>query len=172
MSTLLSIGALLAAIALLWAGFRKLSWRSPAAAILSVLDLFALALAIFQLGWLGLGLFVVLNALGFVGWGLAGAIYVQAELSGAKAFNATDPECTEHVNKMLQQRDELKVLGRDGGLASSTFWPSAIAIHAKSRRSLLLSDCSGRSRTNQISNGSSSALTPCCARGTPQQRTP
>jgi hypothetical protein len=108
---LLSVGALIAALALLWAGFRKLSWKSPAAAILSVLDIFALALAIFQLGWLGLGLFVVLNALGFIGWGLAGAIYVQAELSGAKAFNATDPERTEHVDKILRRRDELKVLG-------------------------------------------------------------
>lgn len=111
MSTLLGVLGLVAALALLWAGFRRFSWSSPASAILSVLDLAVLTLAIIQLGWFGLGLFVVLNMLGFVGWGIAGAIFVQHELSGARAFNPVDPERVNHVNKLLQKRSELKVLG-------------------------------------------------------------
>jgi len=106
MPTLLGVLGLLAALALLWTGLRKSTWRSPLSAVLSMLDVLALALAIIQLGWLGLALFIVANVLGFVGWGLAGAIYVQAELSGARAFNPVDPEQVDHVNMRLEKRSE------------------------------------------------------------------
>jgi hypothetical protein len=111
MSVALAVLALIVALALLWAGVRKLSWATPLHAVLSALDLLALALALMQLGWVGLALFLGVNIAGFLAWGTAGAIYVDAELASAAALGSSEKSDMRALSNALEQDQALKVLG-------------------------------------------------------------
>jgi hypothetical protein len=110
-TVLLSAAGLLVALALLWAGLRGFEWSTPLKAVLSVLDLLALALTTAQLGWLGIALLVGANVLGFLAWGVAGSIYVDAELTAGAALSQTPKGDLRRVYERLQREGDLKVLG-------------------------------------------------------------
>lgn len=74
---------------LLWAGVKKLKWSTPVSALLSVLDLVGLTALVISLGWLGLGIFLLANAVAFIASGAAGSIYVDAELATAAAHSSS-----------------------------------------------------------------------------------
>jgi hypothetical protein len=111
MPVALAILALVVALALLWAGVRKLSWATPLHAVLSALDVLALVLALVQLGWMGLALFLGVNLMGFLTWGLRGAIYVDAELASAAAVVGREKSEMRAVERGLKNERALTVLG-------------------------------------------------------------
>jgi len=79
--------------------------------LLSALDLLALALALMQLGWLGVALFVGVNIIGFSAWGVAEAIYVDAEMASAAALSGREKSEMRALAKALEQDRALTVLG-------------------------------------------------------------
>jgi len=111
MSLALAALALVIAFALLWTGVRRMSWATPLHAVLSALDLLALALALMQLGWLGVALFVGVNVVGFMAWGTAGAVYADAELASAAALGGGEKSDMRALSEALQKEQALKVLG-------------------------------------------------------------
>ena len=110
MSAVLGFLGVTVALALLWAGIKRLDARTPLAAVLSALDVLALTLALVQLGWLGLGLFAAVNAAGFLAWCAAGAVFVDSQLSaGAALANA----------EKVELRAVYDQLGRDARLRAT-----------------------------------------------------
>lgn len=111
MSTFLAALTLVIALALLWAGIRRFSWSSPVSAALSGVELLGLMLAVYQLGWLGLGLFVAANVVGLLGWGAAGAIYVQQQVAAASALGGASRASIASVLRRLGAVDEMRGMG-------------------------------------------------------------
>jgi hypothetical protein len=112
MSMVLAVLGVLIGFALLWTGLRTLTWASPLKAILSALDLLALAVAIAQLGWaLGIALVAGSNLLGFLGWITSGAIHVDAQLSAGAALGTSRKARLRQVYEALNRDRRLKVLG-------------------------------------------------------------
>lgn len=83
----------------------------PLHAVLSALDLLALALAPMQLGWEGLVPFLGVNIVGFLAWGAAEAIYVDAELASAAALGGGEKSGMRALSEALEKDQALKVLG-------------------------------------------------------------
>lgn len=111
MSTALSAATLIVAVALLWTGWKKSTWSTPLAAILSALDLVGLVLLVVSLGWLGLGIFAGANVAGFVGWGMQGAVYVDAQLSAAAALGGMQKAAARGAFVALTDDKRLASLG-------------------------------------------------------------
>jgi hypothetical protein len=102
---------LLVAMALLFAGIKRLSWASPMHALLSGLDLLALGLAVWQLEWLGIALLGVAHLVAFAGWGAAGVIYVDSEVAAAHALGVLDRDAIRPLLGRLNELDSLRPLG-------------------------------------------------------------
>lgn len=111
MDEVVAVLALLVAIALLWTGKRRLVWEGPLAALLSALDLLALVLLVVTLGWLGLGLLLVANLVAFVGWGMAGAIYVDQQTADASALGVIERDEVKRLLANFDRERDLHILG-------------------------------------------------------------
>jgi hypothetical protein len=110
-SDVLALLAVLLTAALLWTGVKRLEVATPLKAVLTALDLVALGFALVQLGWAGLVVFVVANVVGFLAWGVAGAVYVDAELSTGAALGATDKAALRAVYNGLARERALRAMG-------------------------------------------------------------
>jgi hypothetical protein len=111
MTALVAVLALLVALALLWTGVRGFAWASPLKAVLTTLDLLALTLLVAQLGWTGVILLLAANVVGFVGWGLAGWVYVDSELSAGAALSSVSRAEMGELNDALARDARLRRLG-------------------------------------------------------------
>lgn len=70
METLVGALALVVSIGVLWTGRKRLEASRFTTSVLSALELLLLGLSVVLLGWLGLGLFLAANVLGFLGWSI------------------------------------------------------------------------------------------------------
>jgi hypothetical protein len=110
-TVLLTTLSVIATLALLWAGIKRLEGASLLKAILSVLDVVALGIALVQLGWFGLAVFVGANVVGFLLWGAVGAAYVDQQLSAGAALGNAPKAALRRVYKELERDRNLRGLG-------------------------------------------------------------
>jgi hypothetical protein len=111
MSVALTATTLVLSLALLWATVRRLPFGTPVSAALSAVDILALVLTVVSLGWLGIGLFMAANALGFVIWGVVHAAKIDEELTYA-AIQADVPQASvKAAYHWLGKQRELRAMG-------------------------------------------------------------
>lgn len=111
MTTLITALGLILGVAVLWAGHHGHRWTSPLAALLTALDLLLLGLGLVALGWLGLWLLLATHAVAFVGWSVAGALFVDQQAASSAAWSGTEKAEVRRIVKVLDRDDRLTLLG-------------------------------------------------------------
>lgn len=111
-ATAVSVVGLVLAAALLWTGFKRLHASSLLAAVLSAVELAGFVLTLATLGWaIALAVVIGCTTLGFVIYGVAGAMHIEAELTYAATQADVEPVELKDVNKRLSRVRELRAMG-------------------------------------------------------------
>lgn len=111
MSQLVGIGALIASLALLWSGRKRVEFSSFLTTVLSVLELLGLGIAVFSLGWWGAVVLASVNVLAVLIWSVVLASRVETKLVYAGIQASESKETMKGLAQRLAGQKELKVLG-------------------------------------------------------------
>jgi hypothetical protein len=111
MDQALGIATLVASLALLWSGRRRLEFGSLPATVLTFLELLGLGLAVVSLGWWGVAAVGVVNIVAGLVWSVILAARVESRLVYAAIQAGESRETMKALAARLAQRKELKVLG-------------------------------------------------------------
>jgi len=106
----LGIATLVASLALLWSGRRRLEFGSLLATVLTFLELLGLGLAVASLGWWGAAVLGVVNIIAALVWSVILAARVESKLVYAAIQADETPEAMKALARRLAQRKELKAL--------------------------------------------------------------
>jgi hypothetical protein len=106
-----SLATLVVSLVLLWAGVRHLEFGSLPATVLTLLDLLAVGLLVFSLGWWGVAVFAAVNVTAVLIWSVILAAKVEAKLVSAAIQAQVEPEEMTELAKRLRQLPELKAVG-------------------------------------------------------------
>jgi hypothetical protein len=106
--TVVSIVALLASLAVLWAGVRRLEFGSFTRTVLFMLELLGIAVSVINLGWVGLGLFVGANVIAVLVWSVVLASRQQTKLTYASTLCGESRDAMYALARRLRSRQELR----------------------------------------------------------------
>jgi hypothetical protein len=109
--TVVSIVALLASLAVLWAGIRRFEFGSFTRTVLSMLELLGIAVSVISLGWVGLGLFVGANVIAILVWSVVLASRQQTKLTYASTLCGESRDAMYALARRLRSRHELRNYG-------------------------------------------------------------
>jgi hypothetical protein len=111
MDQALGIATVIASLALLWSGRRRLEFGSLAATVLTFLELLGLGIAVVSLGWWGIAILGVVNIVAVLVWSVVLAARVESKLVYA-AIQADEPsEAMKALAGRLGKRAEMKAIG-------------------------------------------------------------
>ena len=111
MSQLVSIAVLIASLALLWSGWKRVEFSSLLTTVLSILELLGLGIAVFSLGWWGVVVLASVNVLAVLIWSVVLASRVETKLVYAGIQANESKETVKGLAQRLARQNELKVLG-------------------------------------------------------------
>jgi hypothetical protein len=111
MDQIVGIAVLVVALALLWTRVRHLEFGSFLATVLSLLELLALGIAVYSLGWSGLAVLGVVNVIAVLVWSVVLASRVEAKLVYASIQTGESKDAMTKLAARLAKQKELKVLG-------------------------------------------------------------
>jgi hypothetical protein len=111
MDRALAIATLIASLALLWTGRRRLGFGSLTATVLTFLELLGLGLAVASLGWWGFVILGIVNVIAGLVWSVILAARVESKLTYAAIQAGVPTEAMKELAKHLGKRSQLKVLG-------------------------------------------------------------
>jgi hypothetical protein len=105
------LAVLAVSLALLWARVRHLEFGSFLATVVSLLELLALGIAVFSLGWPGLAVLGIVNVIAVLVWSVVLASRVETKLVYAGIQADESKETMKQLANRLAKQKELKVLG-------------------------------------------------------------
>lgn len=109
--TVVSIATLVTVLAALWSGIRRFEFGSIANTAMSVTELLGIGLSVGELGWLGLGLFVVTNVLAMLIWSVVLASRKQTKLTYASTLSGDSQQAMSDLAERMGSRSELRNYG-------------------------------------------------------------
>jgi hypothetical protein len=105
METVVGVAGILVGIALYWTGRKRLELSRFSSALISTLDVAVLLVGVILLGWLGLVVVLVANALAFVLW----SVYLAAKREELLLYAAT--QCSSSTEEMYALEKRLRKMG-------------------------------------------------------------
>jgi hypothetical protein len=106
----IGILALLASLAILWSGIKRLKFGTLTGALVSVGELLGIAITIVSLGWLGLLLVAFANALAVLIWSVVLAARVEKQLVAAAIEAGEDKSAMEDLAVWLRRQEPVKAI--------------------------------------------------------------
>jgi hypothetical protein len=106
----IGILALLASLAVLWSGIRRLKFGTLTGALVSVGELLGIAITIVSLGWLGLLLVAFANASAVLIWSVVLAARVEKQLVAAAIEAGEDKSAMEDLAVWLRRQEPVKAI--------------------------------------------------------------
>jgi hypothetical protein len=100
METVVGVAGILVGIALYWTGRKRLELSRFSSALISTLDVAVLIVSVILLGWLGLVVVLVANALALVIW----SVYLAAKQEELLLYAATQCDSTKEEIYALEKR--------------------------------------------------------------------
>jgi hypothetical protein len=111
MDRVVGIAVLVVSLVLLWTHVRHLEFGSFLATVLSFLEILALGVAVYSLGWSGLAVFGIVNVIAVLVWSVILASRVETKLVYAGIQANESKEAMQELAGRLAKQKELKVLG-------------------------------------------------------------
>jgi hypothetical protein len=111
MDQVVGIAVLVVSLTLLWTRIRHLEFGSFLTTVLSLLELLALGIAIYSLGWWGLAALGIVNVIAVLIWSVVLASRVETKLVYAGIQADESKEAMKGLATRLAKQKELKVLG-------------------------------------------------------------
>lgn len=105
------IASVILSLVLLWSGLKRADFTSFVKTLLTISELAGLGLTVRALGWWGLVVFAVVNAVAVVVWSVILAARVESKLVYAGIQTGNSKEEMQALAKRLGARPELKPLG-------------------------------------------------------------
>jgi hypothetical protein len=111
MDRVLGICTLIALLAALWSGRKRLEFNSFATTLLSLLELVSTAALVISLGLWGLAILAAVNVLAILAWSVVLALRVEKKLLPAATEAGESIAAMKRLSKRLNERQDLKTLG-------------------------------------------------------------